>query len=145
MNATLQLTHLVATAFMTGVILVVHFNLYPLFADVRSESFTGCMRRHQFAITWIVFPAMLAELLCSLALAREERSASSLAAAGLTCGIWIITAARSAPAHGRLLRGFDPAAFRSLMRWNGVRVLFWVAKLAILLSQGSIANPTSTS
>ncbi|NDG85301.1 MAG: hypothetical protein EBX52_09750 [Proteobacteria bacterium] len=145
MLATLQQIHLIATTFMTGVILVVHFNLYPLFRSLKEDSFQECMKRHQFSITWIVFPPMLAELICSLALVWVLHTPASLAAAALTCGVWLITGLQSAPAHERLLTCFDPAVFRNLMRWNGVRVLLWIAKLAILLSQGSIANPTSTS
>jgi hypothetical protein len=132
----LILVHAALTWFLTGLIWVVQLVHYPLFAHVAPDAFPGFARDHGRRITWIVAPAMAAELLTGLWLPLAlppggQRTAAVLGAA-LIALIWISTAAVQVPCHRRLGRGFDAAAHARLVRSNWVRTVAWTARAGLV-------------
>ena len=130
--------HLVATTFMVGLIFFVQIVHYPLMARVDRASFVEYERAHTVRTGWVVIPPMLVELGSAvwLVAAPPSEDVRSLAMAGLAllCVIWASTAALQAPAHGRLLEGFDSGAHRRLVRTNWVRVVAWAARVPVALA-----------
>ncbi len=130
--------HLTATVFMVGLIVFVQIVQYPLMGAVDSASFTTYEREHTIRTGWIVMPAMLIELTCAVWLvavppAAELRWVAWMGAALLAI-IWLSTALVQAPAHRRLLEGFDEGVHRRLVRTNWVRTGAWVARIPVALA-----------
>lgn len=120
--------HLAATLFMAGVIWVVQVVHYPLFALVGAVGFSRYAQSHAEKITYVVLPAMLAELASSVALvAWAPRGQTLLPAAGLALVglIWASTFFIQVPLHTRLAEGFDEPTHRRLVATNWVRTGLW--------------------
>lgn len=134
----LLLAHCAATLFMTGLIWVVQFVHYPLFARVGDAAHEPYQHAHMIRITWIVAPMMILELGTALALIfwRPDAIEPSLALTGLIMVllIWLSTAALQAPAHQRLARGFDARVHQLLVRTNWIRTLLWTARSGLVLT-----------
>ena len=130
-----EVLHLAATAFMAGLIVFVQVVHYPLMAHVGSPGFTAYERAHTRRTGWVVIPPMVVELGSALwiLLSPESTSSTGLATAGaaLLAIIWISTAALQAPAHGRLVRGFDEVVHRRLVLTNWIRTVAWLARVPI--------------
>ncbi len=126
-----------ATWFMVGLIWLIQIVHYPLFAEVGLDTFSRYSARHQFLITWIVGPVMVAELLTAAILAWYPPSPpTSLwlkAGLALLLVIWVSTAVLQALQHGRLSAGFDLDRIHALVRWNWIRTIAWTARGLILL------------
>ncbi len=138
MNDTLALlliAHAAVTCFMTGLIWLVQLVHYPLMLRVSPDRFTEYEAAHMHRISWIVGPAMLAELvtgawLVLLPLEPGAKAASWLGVA-LLIVIWVSTATGQGPMHGRLARGYDPQLIRQLVRTNWVRTAAWSMRAVI--------------
>ena len=132
------LIHLAATVFMAGVIVFVQVVHYPLMARVGNLEFIEYERQHTLRTGWVVVPPMLVELgsavWLAVALSGTERSGVAALGLGLLALIWISTAVFQAPAHGRLVHGFDPAVHRSLVRINWIRTAAWLARVPVALA-----------
>jgi hypothetical protein len=131
----MEAIHLVATAFMAGVIVFVQVVHYPLMAGVGDTHFASYERRHTVRTGWVVIPPMLVELGSAVWLAAHppEPAAAPLAYAGLALLllIWASTALLQAPAHGRLVSGFDRAVHLRLVRTNWIRTVAWLARVPV--------------
>lgn len=131
----LVLAQVVLSAFLCGLIWVVQGVLYPLFGSVGPADFPAYHAAEMSRITWIVAPAMLAELglaLTTLALHRQEPLAWGGAA--LVGVLWASTAFIQVPLHESLVqRGADTAAIQHLIDSNWIRTAGWTARLALLL------------
>lgn len=134
--------HAAATLALVGLIWTIQIVHYPLMADVGEDAFAGYHARHERAITWIVAPLMLTELVTSawLVLASPVPLDALLTGAGLVLVliVWGMTAFVAVPLHARLGRGFDAAVHERLVRTNWVRTLAWSARgvLALVLLVG---------
>jgi hypothetical protein len=131
----LILAQVVLCAFLCGLIWVVQGVLYPLFASVGPTEFPLYHAAEMSRITWIVAPAMLAELglaVATLALHRQEPLAwGGAALVGL---LWASTAFVQVPLHQHLVqRGADAAVIHHLVDSNWIRTAGWTARLALLL------------
>jgi hypothetical protein len=133
----LVLVHAALTWALVGLILVIQFLHYPLFDQVGEAAFTRYQAAHMNAITLLVGPLMLAELATGLLLlgVRPAGVPAWTVAAGfvLILVVWGGTLFLSVPQHGRLLDGFDPAAYRALVDTNWVRTLAWLARGVLVL------------
>lgn len=131
----METIHLVATVFMAGVIVFVQVVHYPLMAGVRAADFVSYERRHTVRTGWVVIPPMLVELGSAVWLVARPpvQAAAPLAytGLGLILLIWISTALLQAPAHGRLVAGFDAAVHRRLVRTNWIRTGAWLARVPV--------------
>ena len=116
-----------ATWFMTGVIWLVQLVQYPGFALVGDERFAAYHAMHSSRITWVVAPAMLVEIVTSLAIAWRPERDTWLLRVGFACALitWLVTGFQSVPAHARLGLGFDAAAHGRLLLGNWVRTAAW--------------------
>lgn len=132
--SSLAALHFVPTAFMTGLVWFVQAVHYPLFARVGAREFADYEREHTRRTTWVVLPAMIAELglaLWLVAAAPAEQRALAIAGAALLLGIWASTFWVQVPCHDRLLRGPDPRVLRRLVRSNWLRTAAWSLRLSI--------------
>jgi hypothetical protein len=129
--------HIVSTVFMAGVITFVQVVHYPLMAAVGGQHFATYERSHTVRTGWVVGPPMIVELVTALwlALALSGSPSAGLAVLGLTLlgVIWASTALLQAPAHGRLVHGFDVSTHRLLVRTNWIRTLAWLARVPVAL------------
>ena len=134
---TILLTQFATTWFMVGLIWLIQVVHYPLFANVGEEHFQLYSERHQFLITFIVGPVMVAELITAIVLATypptPEVGMWLRLGLGLLVVIWVATAAVQVPQHGRLNQGFDLQTIQSLVAGNWVRTIAWTLRGAILL------------
>lgn len=131
------LLHTAATLTMFGVILVMQFVHYPLFRLVGTDTYAAYQSAHMTRITWIVLPAMTAELLTALALVAWTPLGipawQTWAGLGLVLFIWASTGFLQAPIHQSLTAGFDPGAHRRLVATNGLRTIAWTLRSALAL------------
>ncbi|MEO1481594.1 MAG: hypothetical protein AAFU77_05760 [Myxococcota bacterium] len=125
------------TLFMTGLIWLVQWVHYPLFAHVGREQFSAYEALHTSRISVIVMPMMLLELGSAVALVASPPAgfgrALPLVGLGLLGMVWLTTAAFSVPAHSTLAAGFADGAHASLVSSNWIRTLSWTARSALLL------------
>ncbi len=122
----LWLAEYIPCAFLTGLILTIHFIHYPTFRFIKTEEFKAFVTWHGNTITPIVFPAMLAELIFAILLFYTEHSARSLVNLASVLMLWAITGLKSSKTHSQLIKtGFSLPLHRELLRWNQVRTILW--------------------
>lgn len=126
-----------ATFFLVGLIWMVQIVHYPLFDDVGEQNYVRYQERHQTNISFIVGPVMLIELATAILMVwcSLERIDKSLVYVGLALVIliWLSTAFIQVPCHEKLVRGFDPAAYRWLVNSNWIRTIAWTARGGIVI------------
>ncbi len=125
----LLLCSLVAAAFMAGVGWLVSVVQYPLFALVGADAWARYHDAHRRRITYVVLPAMVAELASAAWIAVDPPRAvpGTLAWAGLAlaAGAWALTFLAAVPDHERLAAGYDEAVGRRLTRLHHLRTACW--------------------
>lgn len=122
---------------MTGVIWVIQVVHYPLFARVGTDEFMRYASAHNTAITPIVFPPMLIELVTAFLLIFDRPTNVPAWSAWIGLGfvgvIWFSTAFLQVPQHSILGSGFDAAAHSALVQSNWIRTVAWTVRSALLL------------
>jgi uncharacterized membrane protein len=137
------ITHVFATLFMVGLIWFVQIVHYPLFASVGREQFKTYEELHQRLTTWVVGPAMLAEVVTAVMLLKclpyESRTLAWIGL-GLVGLIWVATATLSVPAHNSLTIEYSTAAYQKLVSTNWIRTISWTARgiLVLVLTYGNM-------
>lgn len=131
----LVLAQVVLSAFLCGLIWVVQGVLYPLFTWVGPDAFPAYHAAEMSRISWIVAPAMLAELgLAIITLALHRHEPLAWAAGALVGLLWLSTAFVQVPLHQYLAKnGGDPATIAHLIDSNWIRTAGWTARLILLL------------
>lgn len=137
MSFQVLVVQMAATFFMIGLIWMVQIVHYPLFDDVGRENYVRYQHRHQNNISFVVGPVMLVELVTAALMiwyppSQASRSAIYLGFA-LVVLIWLSTAFLQVPCHAKLVSGFDPEAYRLLVRSNWIRTLAWTARGVLLV------------
>ena len=93
---------------------------------------------HARRTTWVVAPPMLLELGTGAWLVLRPSPFFPVPAAwmglGLLAVVWLATFFLQVPEHGRLERGFDPAAHRRLVRGNWVRTIAWTLRGVVVFT-----------
>ena len=129
-----------ASAYLAGLIWVIQIVHYPMLAELDPERAASACARHANAITPIVAPAMLIELVAAalmLPLVGIVQPAASLVpwlwiSFALVVVVWISTFAVQVPLHTRLQKQvsgtIDIAVVRLLVRTNWVRTVCWSAR-----------------
>lgn len=125
------LANLAVTSALIGLIWVVEVAVYPLYAKIGPESFASYHAGWSAAITLVVGPLMLAEVLAAAVLFAERPRLAMVAAIPIVVA-WAVTALWSVPMHGKLSAGFTEAAWASLLMSNHVRTAAWTARGALL-------------
>lgn len=130
----LLLLHTASAWALTGLIWTIQLVHYPLFAEVAEARFRAFEESHQWRITLIVAPLMLAELGTAVLLLWLGYADRWFVAALFPLAlIWLSTAMIQVPLHNQLARGFDTQAHRKLVRSNWLRTLSWSARGLLLL------------
>ena len=124
--------NLLSTWYLVGLIWMVQVVHYRMFDRVGADQFVRYVSDHNRLITPIVGPPMLIELAtASVLLASAPQEFPSWAAwlgLAMIAVIWLTTFFVSVPCHTRLLRGFDPPAYRKLVNTNWIRTVLWTAR-----------------
>lgn len=129
---------------MLGVIWTVQLVHYPLFVHVPGDGFAAFEAEHTRRISWVVGPLMAIEGVTTLVLLARPPAgvpgwlpwagATSLA---IALGV---TAAISAPLHGRLAPARDDELIARLVATNWIRTAAWTAHgliaIALVLATG---------
>ena len=128
-SLSILLANITSTLFLVGLIWMVQIVHYPLFDDVGEENYVSYQQRHQSNITYIVGAVMLIELIAAFMLLwyPVEGVSKSLVfcGIGLVLVIWLSTAFIQVPCHEKLVKGFDPAAYKWLVNSNWIRTIAW--------------------
>ena len=131
------LFHLFATLFMVGVIWFAQVVHYPLLDRVGWEAFVGYEKENTRRTGWVVIPAMAVELITALLLLWRQPGGLLPFYAWLNAAllgvIWVSTFTLQGPYHNLLVKKFDPALWRSLVRTNWIRTAAWTARGILLL------------
>lgn len=135
-DAVLILVHAAATWFLVGLIWIVQVVHYPLFAGVGADGYVAYQRSHMTRITWIVAPAMFAEVFAAGALVWLVGTPLAWIGAALLVLVWVSTFGVQVPLHARLTESFDARTHRLLVTTNWARTLLWSARgvIALLLA-----------
>ena len=123
------LLHTAATLFMVGLIWFVQIVHYPLFMQVRADSFVLYEVTQNRLTLLVVAPAMLLEAATAIFLlfSRPPAISAPLAYLGvlLLAVIWISTFFIQMPRHAILAQGFNETVWHSLMLTNWIRTITW--------------------
>ena len=82
---------------------------------------------------WVVTLPMLAEAATAGLLVARRPDPITVTGFVLVAVIWLSTAFLQAPAHRRLVNGFDAALHARLVRTNWIRTAAWTARGALAL------------
>lgn len=133
----LMLVHAAATLIMTGVIWAIQLVHYPLFRYVGAADFVRYEAAHMGAITCLVLPLMLAELLTGGMLAFTPTPGISplvwWAGAALIGVVWVTTGLVNVPQHSALSLAFDADVHHALVTSNWIRTIAWSLRSAIVI------------
>lgn len=131
----LMIVHVVACAFMTGLIWIVQTLHYPAFSHITPNGFSDFHANHSRRITTIVGPVMLIELGTGVTLAYQSSGnwfwVCNLSVILLT---WALTAWVSVPLHEVLARKHDLRTIDQLVLSNWPRTLLWSTRLIAMLA-----------
>ncbi len=135
-SLTILLANIGSTLFLVGLIWMVQIVHYPLFDDVGEQNYVSYQQRHQCNITYVVGPMMLIELVTAIMLIWYpiEGVNKSLVYVGISLVIliWLSTAFIQVPCHEKLVKGFDPVAYKWLVNSNWIRTIAWTARGALV-------------
>lgn len=128
----IALAQFASTWFLVGLMWTIHFIHYALFPKVGVGNFVVYETAHVDRIGKLLLVPWLTEgltLLAILAIAfvgrrRELRVATVINASGLAI-VLAISGFWSAPAHGKLMKGFDHDIYHRLMAADMVRTCAW--------------------
>lgn len=131
------LLHIGTTLVLVGLIWTIQVVHYPLFNRVGSAAFPAYESAHMQAITTLVAPLMLVELVTGVALALLPLSQVNsgilwLNLAGIAL-IWLVTALVNVPQHVALATEFNEQIHSALVMANWVRTLLWTARGLLIL------------
>jgi len=128
------LIHLSATSIMVGVIWAIQLLHYPFFHHLNRQNFPKLMQKHRLRISFIVIPAMLAELATGAYLMFYSPALKPFFVIGflLIVAIWISTFTLQVSAHNQIRTRYNPSAVSKLVNTNWIRTILWTARLALL-------------
>ena len=108
---------------LMGLIWCVQLVHYPMFERLDRARFGEHLRWHGNAISYLVGPLMIVELICAAWLAH--RCPLGLA---LVVAIWLCTGLIQVPLHNRLCQGYEPRVLARLIQSNWIRTALWTAR-----------------
>ena len=133
----LFIIHLLATAYMVGVIWIIQVIHYPLFEKVGREQFVAYELSHIQKTSIVIALPMIFEILSWFGLFIIDsnfRSSLYFRFGGfLLIFIWLVTFWISVPQHNILSLGFNQVALNTLIQTNWIRTLLWSIRLILLI------------
>ncbi len=113
---------------------LVQLVIYPAFADIAIEGFRGWHSRYTRAITWVVAPLMLAQVLLAGFLIARTPNLFTILYLVLVAATWLLTALVAVPIHNQLgAAGHDAARIQRLIATNWLRTGIWTIAFLVLL------------
>jgi hypothetical protein len=141
LNPRILIPNLAATLFLTGLAWFLQTVQLPLLAHLREADFAESIRLQRRRNTILMAPAMLIELVTTVAITGALRPDwLTVSAAALVAVIWIVTFLFIAPINARLTKGFDARALQSLIRVNWIRTIAWTLRAVLVVTFALIAN-----
>jgi hypothetical protein len=128
---------LLASAFNTGLIWIVQLVHYPGFLRIPPEAYANYQQFHMKAISFIVAPSMVIELLLTLAgFAMSDLGTSYLYWVAVVClgVVWAVTFFVSVPMHDSLASGYNAEGIQRLINTNWWRTVGWSLRTTLLLA-----------
>ena len=124
MDMALHLQYFVSISLCTfiWIIQVLH---YPFFQYIDLKQFSQSMVFHQRAISYLVIPLMLLELIVTIYIANYY-------VLTVVLGIWLSTFLIQVPLHKKLLQKKDLLIIAKLTKSNWIRTILWTLKLVIV-------------
>lgn len=135
LSGKLLIALLLASAFNTGLIWIVQLVHYPGFLRISPETYTSYQQFHMRAISFIVAPSMVLELvltIAGLAMADLSRSYFYWGAAICLALVWVVTFFVSVPLHGSLVNGYNAEGIKRLIDTNWWRTIGWSLRTLLL-------------
>ncbi|TWT73825.1 hypothetical protein Pla123a_37190 [Posidoniimonas polymericola] len=136
MPVLLFVLQLAATLIMVGLIWFVQLVHYPLLGAVGEPQFAEYEQAHCRLTGYVVIPPMLVELATAAAMLAWRPDGVPrwvpLAGMGLLAVVWLSTFVLQAPAHGRLVGGYEAATHHLLVASNWLRTSAWTARGGLL-------------
>ena len=120
---------------MVGVSLITHFVTYPSFRLIKSSLFSEFHKSYTNKMLFIVAPVMILELISSLFLVIFDVSDNNTEI-GLLISlllIWFLTFFIIVPIHNKLTVNYNKDLNQKLIKFNGLRTLFWIIKLILFI------------
>lgn len=137
-------THVATTAGYAGFQATIRQLVYPQLTGVPGPAFPAYEAAHSRRVSLVVGPlfAGLAGSTLALLVTDGVPRTAATTAAGLFAGLLGVTAFGAVPQHARLATGFDPAAYRRLLRWDSVRLVLAAAALGTaLVTAAAVTSP----
>ncbi len=125
--------HTFSSFALFGLIWTVQLVHYPTFLYVSEGEFSKFEDFHKKAITLIVMPLMLLELLSATGLLYFEYNTIHLINFVIVTLIWMSTMFISVPLHNDLSDGKNEKSIEKLISTNWIRTILWSIKSGILL------------
>lgn len=118
--------------FMFSAIWLVQLLIYPNLQLFEPSRFKEAHARHTFRISFLVGPAMAAELVTAAALVYFAPEWPWILNLLSVITLWSLTQFVSVPLHNRLSRGFDATVITQLTRTNWPRTILWTLRALLL-------------
>ena len=118
---------------MTGVIWIIQLVHYPSFRFVNPALWGDAHAHHINKITYIVAPAMIAELCARIYWLYLDINWISIFTTILLLFIWLSTFIIQVPTHNKLEEQWSMKLVNQLIRTNWIRTLLWTLNTGILL------------
>lgn len=127
--------NLASSLFLTGLIWTIQRVHYPIFHRLGEQDFTNHIEFHKWAISLIVVPVMIIEIVTSAWLAWSAPFYQHLHQIGfvLVALIWIITFFIQVPIHNRLSQTHNADVINRLVKTNWLRTTLWSLKSLLSL------------
>lgn len=127
----LLVLHLVLTAAYAGFQWTVQMVVYRQFALVPPAAFAAYEAAHQRRISYLVGPLFAGQVATAAGLLVTGVGGWRFVSMALLAGILVVTGLLAVPLHRRLSGGFEPAAYRSLVRVDAARVALATANAGV--------------
>ena len=121
---------------MVGVIWIMQIVHYPAFKYIRNSDYHVFQEFHMRRISFIVIPAMLAEIVTGSIILYLKIHLCILFKISFVflILIWISTGLVFSKIHNDLLKGFKNDIGEKLVQFNWIRTALWSLRLILLLS-----------
>lgn len=134
LNQNLMMIQLAVCLLLTGLIWTIQIVHYPAFLYVGKNEFPAFEAFHVKAISVLVMPLMLAEvLLAAQAFLRMPSNLYYNVSLACLVGIWLCTLLISSPLHAKLsAHGYQKEWIEQLVYTNWPRSILWTVRSGIL-------------
>lgn len=124
---------LLASVYMFAVIWIIQMIHYPSFVFINPNHFVKFHIKHTMAMSVLVGPIMILELLFGIWLVYFQLDLLSILNLILIIILWILTFLVSVPIHQKISNQFDIKLIDQLILTNWPRTVIWTLKLGLIV------------